>query len=276
MLRKTLSLVMVAAIVGPLSFTQLGCYNTYRVSLSELEKVQEGGDRSVVRVATTGEGCPAELPDELRAIEGVKTDIEIPEGATELGDDVLAPLESDIAVITQEAGMSVLVRVSAHGTEDNDATSESRAESVKRWLVGKGIGEDRITAIGIGAMPAPHYSPPEELTGRSLDSLNDRVELYVCKDDDIEVTVNTKVGVTTSNGDYTPISAYNFTLTRSFLVAPDEDVLEARENIETGNVRLVSGTKTALIVAGAVAVLAGLGTYVLLTADEECGQFGCE
>lgn len=87
----------------------------------------------------------------------------------------------------------------------------------------------------------------------------------------VVVTENTKLGVTDNSGTYRSISPFNFTLTRGQLVAPDEDLLLSRDNIATGNVKVVSGTKTALLVAGGLAVIVGGALFVTLTAEEEKG-----
>lgn len=100
------------------------------------------------------------------------------------------------------------------------------------------------------------------------------VPLKTAEGEEAVVTENTKIGVTSTDGAYYPISPFNFTLTRGQLVAPDEDTLLARDQIATGNVKLVSGTKTALLVAAGVAAIVGAGLAITLTAEEpqEFGQ----
>jgi len=88
---------------------------------------------------------------------------------------------------------------------------------------------------------------------------------------DVVVTENTKIGVTMEGGRYVAISPFNFTLAGGQLVAPDEDRLLSAAQIQTGNVKEVSGTKTALLVAGAVAVLVGVGLAITLTAEDRKG-----
>jgi hypothetical protein len=71
------------------------------------------------------------------------------------------------------------------------------------------------------------------------------------------------------------VSPFNFTLTAGQLVAPDEDKILAREQIETGNVKQISRVKTSLIVTAGVLAAAGLGVFVVLTAPEKKG-FGAQ
>lgn len=100
------------------------------------------------------------------------------------------------------------------------------------------------------------------------------VEVQTGNGEKVVISENSKIGVTDKAGVYHAVSPFNFTLTRAQLVAPDEDLLLTRDEIDTGNVKLVSGTKTALIVAAGVAVLAGVGVFVAVTAPErkEFGQ----
>jgi hypothetical protein len=93
--------------------------------------------------------------------------------------------------------------------------------------------------------------------------------------EEVVVTENTKLGVTDSGGTYHAVSPFNFTLTRGQLVAPDEDLLLGRDQIETGNVKVVSGTKTALLVAGGVAAIVAGALFITLTAEDR-KEFGEE
>ncbi len=89
--------------------------------------------------------------------------------------------------------------------------------------------------------------------------------------EDVVVTQNTKLGITDTSGRYLSISPFNFTLTAGQLVAPDEDLLIGRDAIQTGNVKVVSGTKTGLMIAAGLAVVVGGALTVILTAEEEKG-----
>ncbi|MBU0553289.1 hypothetical protein KKF91_20435 [Myxococcota bacterium] len=90
----------------------------------------------------------------------------------------------------------------------------------------------------------------------------------------VQITEDAKIGVTDKGGVYHPVSPFNFTLTRNQLVAPDEDLLLNRGEIETGNVKVVSGTRTTLLVTSGFAAVLGAALYVVFTAPEprEFGQ----
>jgi hypothetical protein len=97
------------------------------------------------------------------------------------------------------------------------------------------------------------------------------VTMKTSENEEIVVTENSKIGVTDKQGTFHAVSPFNFTLTAGQLVAPDEDKILAREQIETGNVKQISSTKTALVVAVGVLAAAGLGAFVVLTAPEKKG-----
>lgn len=103
------------------------------------------------------------------------------------------------------------------------------------------------------------------------------VSIQTAEGEAVVVTENTKLGVTSGEGEYYSISPFNFTLTRpdeeeaGQLVAPDEDLLLQKAQIETGNVKVVSGVKTVLLVAAGVAAITGGVLFVTLTAEEEKG-----
>ncbi|MCA9546929.1 MAG: hypothetical protein KC613_21150 [Myxococcales bacterium] len=97
------------------------------------------------------------------------------------------------------------------------------------------------------------------------------VEITTEEGEPVVVSENTKLGVTTTGGTYRAVSPFNFTLTGAQLVAPDEDLLLGRDEIASGNVKLVSGTKTGLLVAGGVAVIVGAALFIALTAEPEKG-----
>ncbi len=89
----------------------------------------------------------------------------------------------------------------------------------------------------------------------------------------VVVTEDTKIGVTDKLDKYHPISPFNFTLTRGQMVAPDEDLLLSRDEIQTGNVKVVSGLKTGLLVATGVVAVLGAAVGIILTAEER-KEFG--
>ncbi len=111
----------------------------------------------------------------------------------------------------------------------------------------------------------------DELSKAAEGGTSGSVTVATGEGEDVLVTENTKIGVTDNDGKYHAVSPFNFTLTRGQLVAPDEDLLLNRSDIATGNVKLVSGGKTAGLVVSGVVALVGLGLAVALSAEEKKG-----
>ena len=91
------------------------------------------------------------------------------------------------------------------------------------------------------------------------------------KGEEIIVSENSRIGVVTNDGDYTAIAPFNFTLTSSKLIAPDQDLLLERADVKTAQVKEVSTGKTTAVVSTALAVLVGGLLFITLSAEEEKG-----
>lgn len=127
-----------------------------------------------------------------------------------------------------------------------------------------------IASVALLAMPLGCYNTYsvtlDEMSKVQEGGQSSVVKLGTQEGENVDVTMNTKIGVTQTDGTYHEVSPFNFTLTRGQLIAPDEDLLLARESIDHGNIKLVSGTKTALLVAAGVAALLAGGIYIQATA----------
>ena len=83
--------------------------------------------------------------------------------------------------IALQASPAVEIRLEGHTSNEppadkNQQLSEDRVAEVKRYLVGRGVGEQRISTVGFGGSK-PKYSNEREETRR----LNRRVELVIVK-----------------------------------------------------------------------------------------------
>lgn len=107
----------------------------------------------------------------------------------------------------------------------------------------------------------------DELGKAQEGGTNAAVKVETESGEDVVITENSRIGVTDKSGTYRQISPFNFTLTPGQLVAPDEDLLIARSDIESGNVKVISGTKTTLVVAAGFLAVLGAGLAVALTAE---------
>ena len=148
----------------------------------EPEPTPTGSERSIFQPEYQVETGPE--PEKMGSLETV---VRFPDG-TELSEAALAELASVIASPQAEAGRPIILRghSDAGGSDEaNLRASQSRAESVRDWMVENGISEDRITIIAFGEQnpvqpnALPDGSPNEE--GRAA---NRRVEIVVLGDDE--------------------------------------------------------------------------------------------
>ena len=87
--------------------------------------------------------------------------------------------------------------------------------------------------------------------------------------EDIVVSEDTKIGVTSRSGEYFAISPFNFTLDDTRLIAPGEGFLLSTKQIETGNVKQVSTGKTVGLVLGGLLAVIGGAFGIINTAGEK-------
>jgi outer membrane protein OmpA-like peptidoglycan-associated protein len=99
------------------------------------------------------EGCPDELPEEVKKYTGVIEGIYFDTAKATIRSKSFVTLDAAVKVLVDYP--SLRVEVSGHtdskGKRDkNLVLSQDRANSVKAYLVGKGVAEDRITTRGAG------------------------------------------------------------------------------------------------------------------------------
>ncbi len=100
------------------------------------------------------DGCPDEMPEEVKKFTGVIPGIQFKQGTAEIDQSSLSTLDEAAKILTDFE--SIRIEVSGHtsseGTEErNQELSIQRAEAVRKYFLEKGISEDRITARGAGA-----------------------------------------------------------------------------------------------------------------------------
>jgi outer membrane protein OmpA-like peptidoglycan-associated protein len=123
------------------------------------------------------DGCPDELPEEVKSFEGVLEGIYFDSGKSTIrtkSKPVLLKVSRLLAKYPE-----LRVEISGHTDsvgqpEDNVALSQARADAVKAWLVEQGIAEDRITTRGAG----PHEPIAENKTKKGR-AKNRRIEFKV-------------------------------------------------------------------------------------------------
>lgn len=99
------------------------------------------------------DGCPDSLPDDLAAIVGVVENVWFYPRSARLHRRSRRPLRKVVAVLGKYKGVRINVIAHTDNQGDENANVElsgKRAKAIKTWLVGAGVGEERITTTGRG------------------------------------------------------------------------------------------------------------------------------
>jgi OOP family OmpA-OmpF porin len=99
------------------------------------------------------DGCPDEIPAAVKKFTGVIQGINFKTGSAVITKDSNKVLDKTVQVLVDYP--DVKLEIGGHTDnvgkpEFNMELSQKRAESVKNYLVGKGISSDRLTAVGYG------------------------------------------------------------------------------------------------------------------------------
>jgi OOP family OmpA-OmpF porin len=99
------------------------------------------------------DGCPDEIPEEVREFSGVIEGIEFDHDSTEITERSKPTLDRALRVLTDYPD----IRIEIVGHTDNEGTAEynlelsqGRADSVKRYFVAGGVDESRLQTRGAG------------------------------------------------------------------------------------------------------------------------------
>lgn len=99
------------------------------------------------------DGCPDEVPAAIKKFTGVIQGINFKTGSADITKDSHTVLDKAVQVLVDYP--DVRLEIGGHTdnvgkAEFNKELSQKRAESVKAYMVGKGIASDRLTAVGYG------------------------------------------------------------------------------------------------------------------------------
>jgi outer membrane protein OmpA-like peptidoglycan-associated protein len=122
------------------------------------------------------DGCPEALPDGLASFEGVVPELRFTVGTPEFQDSTGPALDRLVAGLGEHGELRVKIVVhTARNMADAklQKLSDDRAGALRAYLVARGVAEDRIEAIGVGAdTPLADDNTAE---GRAR---NERVEIH--------------------------------------------------------------------------------------------------
>jgi OOP family OmpA-OmpF porin len=137
------------------------------------------------------DGCPDEVPETLKKFTGAIQGINFQVGSEALAAGTNVVLDKAIVVLKEHA--EVRLEIQGHTDDqplraggrfpDNVALSQARADSVKKYMVSKGIAEDRVVAKGYG--DSQPVTDPKELKDAALNAgraKNRRVEFKLIGD----------------------------------------------------------------------------------------------
>ena len=99
------------------------------------------------------DGCPDDIPEALQKFTGAIPDIQFKVNSDELLSSSYNILNQAASVLQefQEVSIEIQGHASSEGDDDyNLQLSQRRAESVRRYLMGRGVDASRLTAMGYG------------------------------------------------------------------------------------------------------------------------------
>lgn len=123
------------------------------------------------------DGCPDELPPEVAKFNGKLEGVKFQTGSSRLTRDSYPAL--DAVAVTLKQYPELRLEVSGHtdniGKADkNLKLSQARADSVKKYLTGKGVAPERINSVGMG-----DQVPVAENTTKEGQAANRRIEFKI-------------------------------------------------------------------------------------------------
>jgi OOP family OmpA-OmpF porin len=123
------------------------------------------------------DGCPDTIPEKVKKFTGVVEGIYFDQGKATIRKQSTRVLDAAVKVLQEFP--SVSMEISGHTSSEgdqafNDKLSQERADSVKQWLVDKGVSADRIKTRGAG--PSEPIADNKTAAGRAK---NRRIEFKI-------------------------------------------------------------------------------------------------
>ncbi len=155
--------------------------DSYRILCESLTGPFECGKTPYVSPKASYGSANVAFDDTRAEIEGIS----FKAGSAELVPSSLSTLDKTIAALKKNSKAKVEIEghtSSEGGEEYNQKLSEDRANSVRAYMIKKGIAQDRVTAVGYG------YSRPKASNDTEAGrKQNRRIEVRITNPDEVEV-----------------------------------------------------------------------------------------
>ncbi len=155
--------------------------DSYRILCESLTGPFECGKTPYVSPKASYGSVNVAFDDTRAEIEGIS----FKAGSAELVPSSLSTLDKTIAALKKNSKAKVEIEghtSSEGGEEYNQKLSEDRANSVRAYMIKKGIAQDRVTAVGYG------YSRPKASNDTEAGrKQNRRIEVRITNPDEVEV-----------------------------------------------------------------------------------------
>ena len=156
--------------------------DSYKILCQSLTGPFECGETPYVSLKASSGGITVEFDDTRAELVGVT----FKAGSAELVPSSLKTLNASIEGLKRNAKAKVEIEghTSSEGSEElNQKLSEDRANSVRNYMISKGIAADRVTAVGYG--PTRPKADNATESGRKA---NRRIEIKVLNRDEVNVS----------------------------------------------------------------------------------------
>ncbi len=155
--------------------------DSYRILCESLTGPFECGKTPYVSPKASYGSVNVAFDDTRAEIEGIS----FKAGSAELVPSSLSTLDKTISALKKNSKAKVEIEghtSSEGGEEYNQKLSEDRANSVRAYMIKKGIAQDRVTAVGYG------YSRPKASNDTEAGRMqNRRIEVRITNPDEVEV-----------------------------------------------------------------------------------------
>lgn len=156
--------------------------DSYKILCQSLTGPFECGETPYVSLKASSGGITVEFDDTRAELVGVT----FKAGSAELVPSSLKTLNASIEGLKRNAKAKVEIEghTSSDGSDElNQKLSEDRANSVRNYMISKGIAADRVTAVGYG--PTRPKADNATESGRKA---NRRIEIKVLNPDEVNVS----------------------------------------------------------------------------------------